>query len=120
MTGCAVVGVGASDRGDDAIGVLVADRVRKLGAAGVAVVPVATPLDLLDVFDRYSSVIVIDGVRSGAEAGAVTVSVVTGWLPARPGAAGTHGLGVAEAVGWPAPSTVCRRGWWWSASKSRT
>ncbi len=99
MSGCAVVGVGAGDRGDDAIGTVVADRVRELGAAGVTVVPVATPLELLDVFDRYHSVVVVDAVRSGAEAGAVTVSVVdeARW-PARRPTAGTHGLGVPEAV----------------------
>lgn len=99
MSGCAVVGVGTEDRGDDAIGALVADRVRELGAAGVTVVPVATPLELLEIFDRYDSVVVVDAVRSGAEPGAVTVSVLDeGPWPARRPAAGTHGLGVPEAV----------------------
>lgn len=99
MSECAVVGVGTRDRGDDAIGVLVADRVRAHGPAGVTVVPVATPLELLDVFDRYDSVVVVDAVRSGAEAGVVTVRVVDDTpLPARAPAAGTHGVGVAETV----------------------
>jgi hydrogenase maturation protease len=99
MSGAAVVGIGTGDRGDDGVGVLVADRVRELDPAGVAVVSVATPLDLLDVFDRYDSVVVLDAVRSGADAGAVTVRVVDeAPLPARPPAAGTHGLGVPEAV----------------------
>jgi hydrogenase maturation protease len=99
MSGAAVVGIGTGDRGDDGVGVLVADRVRELDPAGVAVVAVATPLDLLDVFDRYDSVVVVDAVRSAADAGAVTVRVVhEAPLPARPPAAGTHGLGVPEAV----------------------
>jgi hydrogenase maturation protease len=99
VSGCAVVGIGTGDRGDDAIGLLVADRVRELGATGVTVVPVGTPLELLDVFDSYDSVVVVDAVRSGGGAGAVSVRVVDeSALPARSPAAGTHGLGVAEAV----------------------
>jgi hydrogenase maturation protease len=98
MNGC-VVGIGTGDRGDDAIGVLVADRVREVRASGVTVVPVATPLALLDVFERYDNVIVVDAMRSGAVAGAVSVRVVDeAPLPARPPRAGTHGLGVPEAV----------------------
>jgi hydrogenase maturation protease len=99
VTDCAVVGVGAMDRGDDAIGVLVADRVRELQAAGVTVVPVASSVELLDVFDQYDVVVVVDAIRSGAEAGTVTVTVVDeAPLPARSGGGGTHGFGVAEAV----------------------
>jgi hydrogenase maturation protease len=99
VTDCAVVGIGAMDRGDDAIGVLVADRVRELGAAGVTVVPIASPVELLDVFDQYEVVVVVDAIRSGAEAGTVTVTVVDeAPLPARPGGGGTHGLGVSDAV----------------------
>lgn len=99
MSECAVVGIGTGHRGDDVIGLLVADRVRELGAIGVTVVPVASPLALLEVFDAYDSVVVVDAVRSGGSAGAVTVTRVDeAPLPNRSAAAGTHGLGVAEAV----------------------
>ena len=99
MSGCAVVGIGNADRGDDAIGQLVADRVRARAPATVTVVPVAAPMDLLDVFDRFDSVVVVDAAVSGAEPGTVTVDVVGPVpLPVRSCAAGTHGLGVSEVV----------------------
>lgn len=99
MTGAAVVGIGAADRSDDAVGLLVAERVRELDPEGVTVVAVATPLDLLDVFDRFNSVVVVDAVRSGGSAGTLSVRVLDATpLPARRPSAGTHGLGVAEVV----------------------
>jgi hydrogenase maturation protease len=99
VTGCAVVGIGTIDRGDDGIGLLVAERVRAVGASGVTVVPVASPVALLDVFERYDDVVVVDAVRSGAEAGTVTVTTVDeSPLPGRTSGAGTHGFGVADAI----------------------
>lgn len=97
--GWAVVGVGAADRGDDGAGLLVADRVRALAPPEVTVVAVGAPLDLLDVFDGFAAVVVVDAVRSGAQPGTVTRTVLAEEpLATRTGAAGTHGMGVAEAV----------------------
>ena len=96
---CAVVGIGTADRGDDGVGLVVADRVRALAPADVVVLPVGAPLDLLDVFDGFPAVVVVDAVRSGAAPGAVSTTVVgEDPLPVGPASAGTHGLGVAEAV----------------------
>lgn len=100
MTGrCAVVGIGTADRGDDGVGLLVAERARELAPHGVAVVTVGTPLDLLDLFDRYPAVVVVDAVRTGAVPGAVSMMIVgEDPLPTGAAAAGTHGMGVAEAI----------------------
>lgn len=99
MNGWVVVGIGAADRGDDAVGELVADRVRELRPEGMTVLPVASPLELLEVFDAYGSVVIVDAVRAGGRPGAVTVSAIgEAPLPALPSAASTHGWGLAEVV----------------------
>jgi hydrogenase maturation protease len=61
----------------------------------VRAVPVAVPLDLLEVFDGYDTVVVVDATRSGTAPG--TVTVTEGPLASQ-GSASTHGLGLAEAV----------------------
>jgi hydrogenase maturation protease len=46
-----------------------------------------------------ADVVVVDAVRTGRPTGAVSVvDVATDPLPAHPGAGGSHGFGVAEAV----------------------
>lgn len=95
----AVVGIGTADRGDDGVGLLVAERVRELAPPAVSVVTVGSPLDLLDVFDDHPAVVVVDAVRTGAAPGAVSTALVgKDPLPTGSGAAGTHGMGLAEAV----------------------
>lgn len=111
-----VVGLGSLDRGDDAIGPLVAAAVA--GAAserelvGVHVVEHEDPTALVDLLDptgptsAWDAVIVVDAVRSGAAPGTVTVLDVgpdgrdLASLGARvdPGPAGTHGFGLAGAI----------------------
>jgi len=99
VTGWAVVGIGTADRGDDGVGLLVAEGVRELAPPELAVVAVGNPLDLLDVFDGYPAVVVVDAVRTGAAPGAVSMTVVgEDPLPTGSTATGTHGMGVAEAV----------------------
>ena len=87
-----VVGLGAPDRGDDAIGLVVAEQ---LAERGVRAVQVQAPLDLLDLFDGHDTVVVVDATRSGTPPG--TLSVTMGSLAV--GSSGsTHGFGLAEAV----------------------
>ena len=94
-----VVGVGQADRGDDGVGLLLADRVANLAPAGVQVCTLSSPVRLTEAWEGYDLVVVVDAVRSGRTPGLVTVLAVTDDpLPARPGAGGTHGFGVAEAV----------------------
>lgn len=95
-----VVGVGNPSRGDDAIGPLVAERVARLGLAGVEVVTHDEPLALVEHLAGHEDVVVVDAVRSrGGRPGTVHV-IRVGSTPLRrdPVALGTHGLGVAEAV----------------------
>jgi hydrogenase maturation protease len=53
----------------------------------------------VDAWDARSDVVVIDAIRSGRDVGEITVvHVGDDPLPAQPGAGGSHGFGVAEAV----------------------
>ena len=93
-----VVGVGQPDRCDDAAGLLVAEEVRRR-APRCEVVTVTSPTRLIDVWDGRDDVVVVDAVRTGRDPGEVSVVEVTERpLPARPGAGGSHGFGIAEAV----------------------
>lgn len=93
-----VIGVGQADRGDDAVGPLVAAEVRRV-APTVDVVTVSSPTRLVETWEGRDDVAVVDAVRTGRPAGAITlVEVGNRPLPARPGAGGSHGFGVAEAV----------------------
>jgi hydrogenase maturation protease len=92
-----VVGVGHPDRADDAIGLLVAERVRA-ACPDVDVCTVASPLRLFEAWEGRDDVVVVDAVRSGRKPGAVTVVNADSPLRARVGAAGSHGFGLAEAI----------------------
>jgi len=93
-----VIGVGQPDRGDHAVGLLVAAEVRRTAPA-VDVVTVSSPTRLIDTWGGRDAVAVVDAVRTGRPAGAIAlVEVGDRPLPARPGAGGSHGFGVAEAV----------------------
>lgn len=84
--------------GDDAVGTLVADRLRAV--AGVEVVRVGDPTDLLNLCPGYERVVVVDAVCSGAPPGTLhRWDVGTAPLPER-GFRGlsTHGLGLREVV----------------------
>ena len=111
-----VVGLGAPDRGDDAIGPIVAGAVARTVAArqlpGMVVVEREDPTSLVELMDPSGpeggsdTVVIIDAVRSGAAAGTVAVIEAGADAPglavigARldPGPAGTHGFGLAGAL----------------------
>jgi hydrogenase maturation protease len=111
-----VVGLGSPDRGDDAVGALVAASVARAvierGLPGVRVVEHEDPTALIDLLDperpgvAWDAIVVVDALRSGAAPGAVTVLEVgpgaadLASLGARldPGPAGTHGFGLAGAI----------------------
>jgi hydrogenase maturation protease len=88
-----VIGIGSSTRGDDAAGLLAARRLDAFEHEG-------DPLGLLDVWRDAAAVVVIDAVRSGAEAGTVhRFDASRGPLPAPlRGSSSTHALGLAEAI----------------------
>jgi hydrogenase maturation protease len=94
-----VVCVGNRDRGDDAVGPLVADLLRATPIAGVDVRELAgDSTALLQAWVGADDVIVVDAVLSGAPPG--TVHVIDGLRESPPPspAHSTHGFGVAEAI----------------------
>ena len=102
-----VVGLGSVDRGDDAIGTVVADRVREVLQSSrdswVEVVALSDPTALPDALEGMDVVVVIDAVRSGRAPGAVSCHEFGqggSALPAhaQPGLAGTHGLGLVTVA----------------------
>ena len=91
-----VIGCGNRDRGDDGAGVMVAERLRKLGFD--ARILTGEALDLIEAWSGADDVVVVDAVESGAPPGKVCVwdgptEQIQGRLPIS-----THGFGVAEAI----------------------
>jgi hydrogenase maturation protease len=91
-----IIGCGNRQRGDDAAGVIAAERLRALGVE--ATVCSGETSELIVVWSGADDVIVIDAVVTGSALGVVHV-----WdgrhPPAYPGSGvSTHGLGVAEAI----------------------
>jgi hydrogenase maturation protease len=95
-----VIGLGNPDRGDDAVGVDVAHRVRALAPDDVEVVVTDDPASLLDLWAGADDVVVVDAVVSHREPGAVVrVDVTSTGLPGHGWAsAGSHALGLGAAV----------------------
>jgi hydrogenase maturation protease len=100
-----VVGLGSPDRGDDAVGVVVARVVAARHLPRVEVLTHEDPTDLVELWSGRRLVVVVDAVRSGSEPGTLTVlETGTGGqrLPesawGRTGRGGTHAFGLASAV----------------------
>jgi hydrogenase maturation protease len=95
-----VIGVGNALRGDDAVGLAVAGRLRGLVPAGVEVLEVEQePSRLLDAWDEAELALVIDAAQSGAEPGSVhRYDASADRVPARVFRSSTHAFGVGDAV----------------------
>ncbi|MGB7622995.1 MAG: hydrogenase maturation protease [Terriglobia bacterium] len=95
-----VIGVGNPDRGDDAVGLLVAREVAKLGLAGVDVVESQGDVSqLLELFQRHHTVFVIDAIGSGNPAGTIfCFEANAAPLPRNFSSGSTHALGLAVAI----------------------
>jgi hydrogenase maturation protease len=107
-----VVGLGSPDRGDDAVGGLVAERLAELGMAAqwgddaVHVVTREDPLSLTQLWDGYCAALVIDAVASGhppgrlhiREVGAAGGAMLPTHAFAAAGRGGSHAFGLAGAV----------------------
>lgn len=98
-----IVGLGSPDRGDDGVGTLVAQRLADLRPSGIEVIVRVDPTELLDLLPGREPVVVIDAVRSGQDAGTVTVLETGAGLPPLPetvhqGPASTHGIGLSDAL----------------------
>ncbi len=95
-----VVGVGNTFRGDDAVGLAVAERLRGRVPAGVDVVPCELePSRLIEAWEGATSALLVDAVDSGAWPGTVTrFDASDEPLPARAFRSSTHAFGVGEAI----------------------
>ena len=92
-----IIGIGNPDRSDDAAGVLVARRLREMGADAQEFT--GDPLALIEAWNGSPEVIVIDTVVSGAAPGTITVwDAGKSPLPPEQFCCSTHAFGIAEAV----------------------
>ena len=100
-----VVGLGSPDRGDDAVGPIVAQRIATLRLHGVQVLEREDPTALIDLWDDRDLVIVVDAVCSNGVPGTlmimesgVDVAPLTDDAWAGTGRGGTHAFGLAAAI----------------------
>jgi hydrogenase maturation protease len=93
-----VIGVGNAYRGDDAVGLLVARRLRARGLE--AIEEEGEPVALIDTFAGRDTVVLVDAVRSGSAPGTVhRADVSDRSLPsALLGSTSTHAIGLGEAI----------------------
>ncbi len=95
-----VLGIGNASRGDDAVGLVVANRVGEQGLPGIAVR--ACPPDgmaLLDEWQGMHSVVIIDAATSNVAPGTITrFEAGDQALPAKAVIPSTHMFGVVQAI----------------------
>jgi len=91
-----IIGCGNLHRGDDAAGIIAAERLRAMGVE--ASVCVGGFAQLMDMWHGTDDVIVIDAVVTGAPAGTVHLWDASRPLPFSKSSASTHGMGIAEAI----------------------
>lgn len=95
-----VIGVGSAYRGDDAVGLVVAQRLRAEPHDPVSVREMSRDCaTLLELWKDAEAVIIIDAVRSGAEPGTVyRFDAGAQPIPVTLFRSSTHAFGVAEAI----------------------
>lgn len=93
-----VFGVGHPDRGDDAVGLCVVDRLARRAPEWLSVARVeGSPLALLSRWAVDDDVIVVDAMRGGRP-GSVRRFVLPGRLPGPRRGGGSHDASLADAV----------------------
>jgi len=95
-----VIGVGNAHRGDDAVGPLVASRLKQRAGEKFTVIEQAGEgLALMEIWEGADTVIILDAALSGAPAGAIhRIDATTELMPKDFFRCSTHALGVAEAI----------------------
>jgi hydrogenase maturation protease len=95
-----VIGIGNPLRGDDAIGLLVARRVRELAEPEVDVIEMeGEPARLIDAWQGARLAVVVDAVKSNAAEGTVIrIDATADPLPPTLSAPSTHALGLGDAI----------------------
>ena len=97
---CLVIGIGNPDRGDDAVGLIVAKRIKARRPPGVGVVEHdGEPGRLLDYLGDAQSAYLIDACKAGAPPGTISrFDVAATKLPRLACGYSTHEMGLVEAV----------------------
>jgi hydrogenase maturation protease len=100
MPGVLVIGVGNEHRGDDAVGLIVARRLRDAVPDGVAIVEASGDCaTLIESWAAADAVLLIDAVSSGGVPGAIQrLDGRAHPIPANSFRYSTHAFGVGEAV----------------------
>ncbi|MBB4284591.1 hydrogenase maturation protease [Roseospira goensis] len=98
--GTLIVGVGNRDRGDDAVGCVVAAALAGRVPAGVACIDHdGEPLGLMACWEGAARVVLVDAVASGAAPGhIVRYDLAREPLPADVAPCSTHAVGLPQAV----------------------
>jgi hydrogenase maturation protease len=92
------IGIGSLERGDDAIGRLIARRLKARGLPGVVELD-GEVAALLESFDGAEAVYIADAASFGAEPGTLRrFDAAEGELPAGLASFSTHGLGLAQGI----------------------
>ena len=95
-----VIGVGNAERGDDGIGLLIADRLaaRRLDRVETKQ-QTGEALSLIAAWEGHDDVVLIDAASSGATPGTVySFDAVKEELPERRFTASSHGFGLGQAL----------------------
>jgi hydrogenase maturation protease len=95
-----VFGLGHPDRGDDAVGLLIADHLEPRVPPGVVVRRVhGSLLELLDAWHPTDAVVVVDAVRAPAPTGdVIRFDAAAGPLPRGAMGGGTHDASLVDAI----------------------
>ena len=95
-----LAGIGNEFRGDDAVGLLIAKKIRSQQLANVQVVTLSDHLDnLLDLWADREFVILVDAVRSEAAPGSIIyLDLFNDSLPPTLAATSTHALDILQLV----------------------
>jgi len=95
-----VIGIGHPDRGDDAVGRIVAARLRDLAPEGVRIIETDGEAGkLLDLFSDADDVIIVDAGVSGAKPGTIhRLDAAAAPLPRPMFAMSSHAIGLVESI----------------------
>jgi hydrogenase maturation protease len=95
-----IIGIGNEYRGDDAVGLIVARRLKeRLADSAVVIEQSGDGAALMEAWRGAEAVIVIDAVASGAAPGAIhRFNANTRPIPKNAFRCSTHAFGVAEAI----------------------
>lgn len=94
-----VLGLGNPDRGDDAVGLVVAERLAGRNLAATVRAWSGPDIDLLDLWPDVGHLVVVDAVRSGGAAGTIHRFTSDDRRGGRPrGAGGSHAFGLLDVI----------------------